>query len=427
MERTDRMPGVNHGQLFSYPAKRWKKKRRQYLMNDSYLSKRIREAQQHQQFLREQQQNSSNNNHTNISSEANGSVDESSNSGINDNNKLIDAREGSSSNNNTNNHHHHSNSDSNDSKLFGQDSHSRGEWYGDYEESDLMDAGELDDPESDYDEFEEYGRKKKKRGKDSAVGKRKRIEYTDAEKPYACELCGARYKTRPGLSYHYAHSHQNENNGNSSGPTALDEESNSYNNSYGSGRGPGTPVSTMGNPGGPPTTPNMAGPPVIPPHPYGHHINPQMPGYQGMHPSQHPGRGSPSTPTGSIHGSRPPQENPSSERGLFDPQFNDGFGGNRPPGKGSVHAPQDYCDFCLGDSGENKKTNSAEILVSCSDCGRSAHPSCLQFTANMIESVKKYRWQCIECKSCGLCGTSDNDVSIVFSAFKFFSVIKIFF
>lgn len=39
------------------------------------------------------------------------------------------------------------------------------------------------------------------------------------------------------------------------------------------------------------------------------------------------------------------------------------------------------------------------------------HPSCLQFTPNMIISVKKYPWQCIECKSCGICGTSDNDVS----------------
>lgn len=39
------------------------------------------------------------------------------------------------------------------------------------------------------------------------------------------------------------------------------------------------------------------------------------------------------------------------------------------------------------------------------------HPSCLQFTANMIISVKQYRWQCIECKCCSLCGNSDNDVS----------------
>jgi hypothetical protein len=39
------------------------------------------------------------------------------------------------------------------------------------------------------------------------------------------------------------------------------------------------------------------------------------------------------------------------------------------------------------------------------------HPSCLQFTPNMIISVRKYRWQCIECKCCSICGTSDNDVS----------------
>jgi hypothetical protein len=30
-----------------------------------------------------------------------------------------------------------------------------------------------------------------------------------------------------------------------------------------------------------------------------------------------------------------------------------------------------YCDFCLGDAVENKKSGSSEELVSCSDCGRS--------------------------------------------------------
>lgn len=34
-------------------------------------------------------------------------------------------------------------------------------------------------------------------------------------------------------------------------------------------------------------------------------------------------------------------------------------------------APSPYCDFCLGDSRENKKTGGVEELVSCSDCGRS--------------------------------------------------------
>ena len=31
--------------------------------------------------------------------------------------------------------------------------------------------------------------------------------------------------------------------------------------------------------------------------------------------------------------------------------------------------PNNYCDFCLGDSKINKKTGQPEELVSCSDCG----------------------------------------------------------
>ncbi|KAG8192502.1 hypothetical protein JTE90_018024 [Oedothorax gibbosus] len=86
----------------------------------------------------------------------------------------------------------------------------------------------------------------------------------------------------------------------------------------------------------------------------------------------------------------------------------------RPPSEKGNTLPSTYCDFCLGDSIENKKTRMPEELVSCSDCGRSAHPTCLQFTPNMTASVKKYRWQCIECKSCGICGTSDNDDQLLF-------------
>lgn len=45
------------------------------------------------------------------------------------------------------------------------------------------------------------------------------------------------------------------------------------------------------------------------------------------------------------------------------------------------------------------------------------HPSCLQFTPVMMAAVKTYRWQCIECKCCNMCGTSENDVSS--STFKY--------
>lgn len=42
-----------------------------------------------------------------------------------------------------------------------------------------------------------------------------------------------------------------------------------------------------------------------------------------------------------------------------------------PVNKDNKAAPSPYCDFCLGDSRENKKTGGSEELVSCSDCGRS--------------------------------------------------------
>lgn len=106
-----------------------------------------------------------------------------------------------------------------------------------------------------------------------------------------------------------------------------------------------------------------------------------------------------------------------------------------------------YCDFCLGDEVSNK-SGQPEILISCSDCGRSGiyftvlfyyfvvltdyiyifnfigHPTCLQFTANMIISVGKYRWQCIECKCCSICGTSDNDVRLHYSPIGYYELTE---
>ncbi|XP_028398765.1 zinc finger protein ubi-d4 A-like isoform X2 [Dendronephthya gigantea] len=82
--------------------------------------------------------------------------------------------------------------------------------------------------------------------------------------------------------------------------------------------------------------------------------------------------------------------------------------------RSGIANPNDYCDFCLGDATRNKKTLLSEELLSCADCGRCGHPSCLQFTAKLTAKVKQYRWQCIECKSCTFCGTSDNDDQLLF-------------
>ena len=43
-----------------------------------------------------------------------------------------------------------------------------------------------------------------------------------------------------------------------------------------------------------------------------------------------------------------------------------------------------------------------------------AHPSCMQFSESLSAVVHTYRWQCIECKSCHFCGTSENDDQLLF-------------
>ncbi|KAL4659702.1 zinc finger protein ubi-d4-like isoform X3 [Arapaima gigas] len=202
------------------------------------------------------------------------------------------------------------------------------------EPDDFLD--DLDDEDYEEDTPKRRGKGKGKgRGVSSA---RKKLDAAaaleDRDKPYACDntfkqkhiskpserVCGKRYKNRPGLSYHYTHSHLAEEEG-------EDKEE------------------------------------------------------------------------AELHDPTPPQvEEPKTPK----------------KGPDGLALPNNYCDFCLGDSKINHKTGQSEELVSCSDCGRSGHPSCLQFTPVMMAAVKTYRWQCIECKCCNMCGTSENDDQLLF-------------
>ncbi|XP_015236149.1 PREDICTED: zinc finger protein DPF3-like isoform X1 [Cyprinodon variegatus] len=201
----------------------------------------------------------------------------------------------------------------------------------------VLEAEENGDSLHEDEELEVDAPKKKNRNRGKSRGStRRRTESANAEdqdKPYICdnrykqkhnskkteEVCGKRYKNRPGLSYHYTHTH------------LADEEG---------------------------------------------------------------------------------EEEKDAEMAPPSPRNPD----NHKPQKGSdgTIIPNDYCDFCLGDQDANRKTGQAEELVSCSDCGRSGHPTCLQFTENMMQAVRTYQWQCIECKSCSLCGTSENDDQLLF-------------
>lgn len=373
MARWQRMPGHAEGQLYSYPARRWRKRRRQYLMNDRYLgATRLREqppdygdADMHQISVVE-----------NVAARPTEGLEEAGDKGTG-------------------------------ATVGGEDSNQS--WYLDEAQDSaaaLLEATAVadfpDDPETDTEDYDEtYTRKKKKKPKNPGQKKRTRIEYTDAEKPYSCEICGVRYKTRPGLSYHYAHSHiASSNSGTSSGsgstatatpadhhpPSAATQQEDSGGSSsapsggeFGSGRG--GPAS-----GDSP----LAG------------LRKFQDSFLSFLKTPQGGAAPPAEDTGGVPApsQQPPPPQPQQQ-------------GRSASGKPLAN-PSPYCDFCLGDNGENKKTRQPEELVSCSDCGRSAHPSCLQFTPNMTVSVKKYRWQCIECKSCGLCGTSDNDDQLLF-------------
>nr|XP_020834489.1 zinc finger protein neuro-d4 isoform X5 [Phascolarctos cinereus] len=178
-------------------------------------------------------------------------------------------------------------------------------------------------------------RKNKAKGKAYGIGGlRKRQDATsleDRDKPYVCDICGKRYKNRPGLSYHYTHTHLAEEEG----------EENAERHAL----------------------------------PF-HRKNNHKQFYKELAwiPEAHRKHTAKKAPDGTV-------------------------------------IPNGYCDFCLGGS---KKTGCPEDLISCADCGRSGHPSCLQFTVNMTAAVRTYRWQCIECKSCSLCGTSENDDQLLF-------------
>ena len=49
-----------------------------------------------------------------------------------------------------------------------------------------------------------------------------------------------------------------------------------------------------------------------------------------------------------------------------------------------------YCDFCLGDAAENKKTREAEELVSCAECGRSGKLA--RFTIHANPALNPGAW-----------------------------------
>ncbi|CAL7938828.1 unnamed protein product [Xylocopa violacea] len=364
MSSRERLPGLLHGQIYTYPSKRWRKKRRQYLMHYLHPKRGPR-----------------------------GDTE--------------DVGEGVETVT-------HVNDDSKDSVAL-KDEHSKDAWY--YDEQDMLDMDTYEEPdaESDYDYEESYSSKRKRRkprggghhparshpsSTDSPGGKRtkgggrgrKKTNYdaVDTDKPFVCDR-----GTRRGR--------QNATSSSTSSPS------------------PAAPSATAA---GASTQPQPQSQPSQPQPQQSQQQQPSQPSQPSQQPSQQPqlpavqttvAPSSPTIPTAkedhlpAVPSPGTAVPSPSSVRTEGPPTP-----GTNEKKAGKSAQPSPYCDFCLGDARENKKTGGSEELVSCSDCGRSGHPTCLQFTANMIVSVRKYRWQCIECKCCSICGTSDNDDQLLF-------------
>ncbi|XP_075985533.1 zinc finger protein ubi-d4-like isoform X2 [Anticarsia gemmatalis] len=394
MTRRQRMPGQKEGQVYTYPAQRWRKARRQYLTMSSTRW-----------------------GWTGASDSADNTGEGENSSGVpGDALNADDSRDGSQT------------AAKDDPK----------EWFYDELAMEEMETGEEPDPESDEDYYDDtYANRRKRRGgatptgpgsrggrvrkqADDTTPKRgragrgrgKRAQGTlpyevpgDSEKPFGCELCGAKYKTRPGLTYHFTHTHKEPAAG-AGGPAA--------------GASDGDSRDSRGGAHTPPAHP------AAPPQPateyqdsYVTFLNNPVVGTAGL-PTPAARRSPPPRPasadTSSSDSAHVPLAAAAAAAAAAAPAPAPSASGapmdhKEPDTKAS---PSPYCDFCLGDDRENKKTGTPEELVSCSDCGRSGHPTCLQFTVNMIVSVRKYRWQCIECKCCSVCGTSDNDDQLLF-------------
>ncbi|GIY17622.1 PHD finger protein 10 [Caerostris extrusa] len=53
-------------------------------------------------------------------------------------------------------------------------------------------------------------------------------------------------------------------------------------------------------------------------------------------------------------------------------------------------------------------------LVHCADCDNSVHPPCVDLTADVVDVLKTYPWQCTDCKVCSQCRDPNDEDKMLF-------------
>ncbi|CAK9296730.1 unnamed protein product [Gordionus sp. m RMFG-2023] len=52
-------------------------------------------------------------------------------------------------------------------------------------------------------------------------------------------------------------------------------------------------------------------------------------------------------------------------------------------------------------------------LISCAECFKTGHPSCLGLTSTMVNIINTYAWQCVDCKNCAKCFNTGNEAEMM--------------
>ncbi|XP_078132833.1 zinc finger protein DPF3-like isoform X2 [Sander vitreus] len=156
MERHHRSPGVEAGQMYTYPARCWRKKRRLHNTTDPRLGIYGLKLDSVKDTLPTQS--------TTLEALLRGEGLDKRNNSKNDEESLLEIQR-------------------------------------------VLEADAAEDAFNDDDDYEVDTPKRRHRGKGRGRGSGRRKADMDDDKPYVCDICAKRYRNRTGLSYHYTHSH----------------------------------------------------------------------------------------------------------------------------------------------------------------------------------------------------------------------------
>jgi hypothetical protein len=62
------------------------------------------------------------------------------------------------------------------------------------------------------------------------------------------------------------------------------------------------------------------------------------------------------------------------------------------------------------------KTSHEQLMIHCSSCPRFSHPACLELNPKLVDwqCIRKYNWQCMDCKLCSSCNQPHDEDKMMF-------------